>query len=317
MSIEKSIKELNLCKKKNPKKQNLNTNEIRQIGRKRKRHVGKRDTVPCISCENKYRVKKVLKYDRKKELMKEVYSYKNKYNNNNILDLLNINKGDLNEQVNIEIQISKIICNNCFANILSKDDYVAKFNNLLFDNEEGINSKINFSTNVENSNSGTGEGENQEMNNSNFNNIYENINLIDFNEYEESFKDIVDYFKKAFFEVSCFVKFYNLYKNAHFINNFDIKIFVQIFNQAKIRFENLFLNGYKIIIKYQSITNKVISKINTMNSSNNNNNNLNITKNIFIEKTNMILTKLSNFFNNFNTLLNFFKCLNGIDYINQ
>ena len=102
----------------------------------------------------------------------------------------------------------------------------------------------------------------------------------------------------------------------YFVNNravyaFYIDIFLQIYIQTKYRLNNLYLNGFKIIINYQNKTNNIITKLN-------NNNNINKKRrNSFIENTNRILAKLSDFLNYFNICLNFFGCSNNIRSISQ
>lgn len=332
MSIIKTINKLNIDNFDsiiNGNNKNYNENEKRQIGLKRNRQSEKESKMPCFKCKEKYTIKNRIKCNSIKEFIKSVKLCRNN-NANNLYKGININENDvneplkrinepLNENINNEIQISKIICNNCLIKILpndnDNDNYQGNIFDFFFNNDEDIKNNNDSSNHLESSNviSSKEEKQNhgQEMKLNNINSdIFKDLNDVNFNEYEECLKDVVEYLNKALFEVSCFVKFYNIYSSIYFVNNravhqFYVNIFFQIYIQTKYRLNNLYQNGYKIIIKYQDITNKIITKLNKKNKS------------TFIENTNSILAKISNFLHCFDICLNFLRGSNNIRSIGQ
>lgn len=321
MSIIKTINELNIDNIDstiNITNKNYNENTKKQIGLKRNRQSEKDSEMPCFKCKGKYIIKNRIKFNSKKGFIKGIKLYGNN-NANNLYKGININENDvnepLNEHINNEIQISKIICNKCLINILSNDNYQGNIFDFFFNNDEEIKNNNDSSIHIKSSNviSSKEEKQNQgqEMKLNNINSgIFKDLNDVNFNEYEECLKDVVEYLNKALFEVSCFVKFYNIYSSIYFVNNravhqFYVNIFFQIYIQTKYRLNNLYQNGYKIIIKYQDITNKIITKLNKKNKS------------TFIENTNSILAKISNFLHCFDICLNFLRGSNNIRCIGQ
>jgi hypothetical protein len=316
MSIRKSIKEFN-ADNTNINNKNINEKEKKEIGRKRNRQKKIDNEEPCFKCKKQYLVKKKIKYKSKTSFIQDINLYLNN-NNNNLSKVLNNQKNNnLNRDlINVEIQISKIICKDCLLNKLRNDNNKSDIFNFIFNNEEETND--NSSLNLENSNLGMDKLEKSNDNRE----INLNLNITDLddiiiNEYEECLRETVEYMNKVLFEVSCFVKFYNIYSSIDFVNNsavysFYIDIFFQIYIQTKYRLNNLYLNGFKIITKCQNKTNNIITKLNIKN-----NNNINKKRNVFIENTNIILAKLSDFLNYFNICLNFFSCSNNIRSIGQ
>ena len=85
-------------------------------------------------------------------------------------------------------------------------------------------------------------------------------------------QNIVLYLKIAIIEVSCFAESFKFYVNniSKFINislkNLIIRIFFHSYIQTKIKLKIIYVLINRIVIKFQAITNALISSINKNNS---------------------------------------------------
>ena len=204
----------------------------------------------------------------------------------------------------------KIICGKCIEEIIIKDDCVNKIKELFFHNKRTKINKKN-SNFINKQESGiekrkNGNNENDFMNNE----VRSKLIDIYSDEYEECLQNIVLYLKIAILEVSSFAQSFILYFNnrRNIINiyyaNLEIEYFFHSYIQTKIKLENYYILINRIIIKFQAITNLIINSINKSNSNDG------IDK--FIQNTNLILSNILNFVNNYKIFLSFLKSENKV-----
>lgn len=134
--------------------------------------------------------------------------------------------------------------------------------------------------------------------------------LIDINEYENCLSNIRQYLISVFRVVLIFAENY-----TQFIGNMNNKFytFFQSYIQTKSILQTMFNTGKIIALNFINISDNIIKHLTLIKESNyTNDTSKNIIQNQFhclVKKTNEILFKLANFFNNLNVLISF---LNGI-----
>lgn len=277
---------------------------------KRKKSFKKLRIISCANCKKEKEVKEFIKLKNKKDLIKKIQSITID-NNKNIPLLI--------QGIKQKIKKTKNLCKECFKDIIKNEDFLDKIKKLLFIKKRKkfkknlSNCKNNIDLGIDNN-----EKDYKNKNKENDNTIINKSNFffIESVEYEECFKNIVQYLKLALFEVSFFVQSFNLYINSSFYinnisqNNFNIKFFFHSYIQTRIKLENLYVLINKVVIKYQNITNRIISKLNMINTCNNEDFKTNYDN--FIYFTNLILANLSCFINNLNICLNVLRYSNNI-----
>ena len=304
------------------KKQNI-TNQINQSEninflKKRKRPYKKNISLKCFNCKKDIYTD-IIKFKRKKDLTEKIKFKICKFKNyeetlNNNIKLINKIPGKFKK--------SKIICENCFEEIIIKDNCVYKIKKLFFNNKRTkINKKKSKFINKSNSEAEKGKNDNNEIKFIN-NKVINNFIDVYKDEYEECLKNIVLCIKMALLEVSFFAQSFKQYfDNSKIFINISLKIlfnnyFSHSFIQTKMKLEYIYILINNIIIKFQNITNDIISSINKSNSYDGNEE---LKKNYdkFIQNTNLILSNILNFVNNYDILLSFFKCVNKGNDINK
>lgn len=314
MSIKKTIDKTYSCDENisiNSEKSNLNNrnskNSKNYPGKtKRKRTFEKIRIISCANCEKEKEVKEFIKLKNKKDLIKQIQSITIDINKDIPLLIQGI-KGKINK--------TKNICKECFREIIKNKNFFDKIKKLMFIKKR---KKLNNNLSINNLDLGFDNNKKNNKNNENDYIIIKNFNsfFIESDEYEECFKNIVQYLKLALFEVSFFVQSFNLYiNNSFYINNisqhnFNINIFFHSYIQTRIKLENICVLINEVVLEYQNITNRIISKLNMIKTCNNEDFKTNYDN--FIYFTNLILANLSCFINNFNICLNVLRYSNNI-----
>ena len=289
----------------------IKQNEKINFFKKRKRSYKKTISLKCTNCNLGIKTDKI-KFKSKKDLIDKIKLKFDKFKNYG--ETLNYNI-KLIYKISEKFKKSKVICGKCFEEIIIKDDCVNKIKELFFYNKrkktKNKNSNFINKSNSETAKRKTGNNEKGFINNK------ARISIIDVynDEYEQCLQNIVQYLKLAILEVSCFAQSFKLYidNRSNFINisckDLIIEYFFHSYIQTKIKLENIYVLINRIIIKFQIITNKIICSINKNNSYNDNEE---LKKNFdtFIQNTNVILSNILNFVNNYKILLSFLKCVN-------
>ena len=290
-------------------KQNCNIHFFK----KRKRSYKKKNLLSCIKCKEEINLNYII-FKSEKDLIEKIKSIINN-NNNSRVKLDNIIKSK--NKILGKFNKSKIICGKCIQEIIIKDDCINKIKELFFHNKRTkINKKNSNFINKPISEIEKGKNDNKENDFMN-NKFGSNLNDIYYDEYEECLQNIVLYLKIATLEVSSFVQSFKLYLNyrRNFINiyyaNLGNEYFFHSYIQTKIKLENYYILINRIIIKFQAITNLIINSINKINS-NDGIEELKTNFDKFIQNTNLILSNILNFVNNYNILMSFLKSENRV-----
>lgn len=285
-------------------KQNYNINFLK----KRKREHKKNDSLTCINCKVKLSSDE-FRFKSKKDLIEKIKIIIN--NNNNYKKILN-NNIKLISIISGKFKKSKILCRKCLENIIIKDNCVNKIKKIFFYNKRTKIKKKN--SNFIKKKKSEIEKEENNNNEEDFINNEDRNNIININEeYEECLQNIFLYLKITIIEVSCFAQSFKLYfNNRSNIINFNhqyliIEYFFHSYIQTKTKLEIFSILINRIIIKFQKITNKIIAYINKINSSDGNEEfKVNFDK--FIQNTNLILSNILNFVNNYEIFFSFLRC---------
>jgi hypothetical protein len=286
--------------------------------------TNEKEDILCNVNNNK-KIKRFTKRKRKKE---NIYSRKCCYckerlsigsiefkNKEELIDIINKSKGTINknEIKFMRFKENQIICKSCLNEILTNADGKNIIKQIFFINKKRgkIKSKIRKKDRQNNINNTNLEEIDNKGHISSINNrLNQNyLNSIDINEYENCLSFIKQYLINVFRVVIIFGENYN-----QFLRNMSNKyyIFFQSYIQTKNILQIMFNTGKIIALNFKNISDNIINNLNLIKANYCTNevakNKIQEKLHCLVIKTNEILFKLANFFNNLNVLICF---LNG------
>jgi hypothetical protein len=287
--------------------------------------TNEKEDILCNVNNNK-KIKRFTKRKRKKE---NIYSRKCCYckerlsigsiefkNKEELIDIINKSKGTINknEIKFMRFKENQIICKSCLNEILTNADGKNIIKQIFFINKKRgkIKSKIRKKDRQNNINNTNLEEIDNKGHISSINNrLNQNyLNSIDINEYENCLSFIKQYLINVFRVVIIFGENYN-----QFLRNMSNKyyIFFQSYIQTKNILQIMFNTGKIIALNFKNISDNIINNLNLIKANYCTNevakNKIQEKLHCLVIKTNEILFKLANFFNNLNVLISFLNCI--------